>query len=113
MNITNPDPETKRIELQGECSVEFSSELSSQLLDGFKNYSHLELSLNQITEADLTIIQLLCSAHKSSQSGSKDIRIIDQVPDSVSNTMLRAGYFLCCQRCPVKTCFLREALSDE
>lgn len=113
MDSNTPNSETKRIELQGEYSVERSAELKSELLDGVHNCSHLELSLAQIKEVDLTFIQIICSLHRSCASQAKEIRLGDRIPECVSAAIQEAGFSLCCQKCPVKHCFLREAFSNE
>ncbi|MCM0081350.1 STAS domain-containing protein [Geomonas sp. Red32] len=38
----------------------------------------LQLNLNEVTEMDLTGLQLLCSAHHSALSAGKSFKIVDQ-----------------------------------
>ncbi len=80
------------LRLQGECTVEHSNELKAVLISEMKKSDKLILDLGEVTEVDISFLQLLCSAHISSVKMNKQFSLNRNQPQLLIKLVNDAGY---------------------
>lgn len=80
------------LELEGELTVSRADELRLALLRSFSCSDHIVLNLEKVTAVDLSCLQLLCSAHRTSLAVNKRITIASNRPEIFRRLIHAAGY---------------------
>ncbi|MDA8100922.1 MAG: STAS domain-containing protein [Nitrospiraceae bacterium] len=70
------------ISVSGAATVAEAASLKQVLLSAFQQAGEVELTFEAIGDADLTVLQLLCSAHRSAADHGKKLVVkgLDQEP---------------------------------
>lgn len=93
MNITIEKDGNKTILiLSGELTIESASELKNAFVQILENTDHVFLDLKNVTEIDLSGLQLLCSAHRTSLHLKKSLGLADGYPQALSRAVEESGY---------------------
>ena len=82
----------KVLNLKGELTIVNSSELRDILRDALSTSKNVELNLENITDVDLSFLQLLCSAHRTSLKSEKSFSIHGSYPEVLSEAARDAGF---------------------
>ena len=85
--MTEPRSAADRIELTGAQTIREIETTRQALLAKLVAKAPLEIDLGGVTEADISLIQLLLSAAKSSPT----IRLIQPYPEAVQQVLARSG----------------------
>lgn len=81
---TSTDPAgTIIVKIAGEMTVPFASEIRENLIAAFEKSAAITIDLSDVAEIDVSGLQLLCSAHKSSIEMGKDYRIVGREKDRI------------------------------
>jgi anti-anti-sigma factor len=93
--------------INGELTIEYASALKNALQQSLKNGEHVILDLSKVTEMDLSSLQLLCSAHKTSVNLKKTLELTHDNTDVFKQTVRRSGYmrYSGCTKETEKICF--------
>ena len=86
--ITEPEV----LNLEGELTISRSIEILSILKESIHKSNDIRISLRDITGIDLSILQLLCSAHRTSAAMGKTISLESPVPAVFRQTVRQAGF---------------------
>lgn len=78
--------------LAGELNINNSGQLRDALLSSLKSVDSLVLDVTETTEIDLTGLQLLCSAHRSSIVSNKKLTIKGYKGGIVQEVADEAGF---------------------
>ena len=71
------------LKLDGELSIEQAAELKTALINSIENSDNVIIDIEDITEIDLSCMQLLCSAHQTLINLNKHLDVIvASIPDS-------------------------------
>jgi anti-anti-sigma regulatory factor len=100
------------IVLGGELTIGHAQELKTSLKEAVDGYNSVVVQLGDITDIDLSCLQLLCSAHKSAIKQKKTFAFGEHVPDTFSQVFADAGFIrdTGCRSDPGETClWVREA----
>lgn len=83
----------KRADLlfDGEVTIQRVAELKTQLSEALAGTDCLTLNLKDVSRADLTFLQLLCSAHRTAQKAGKEM-CLAEIPDAVEKAVADAGF---------------------
>lgn len=76
----------------GSLTVQQAAEFKDTLTKALHEVDRLEINLNQVTEVDLTCLQLLCSAHKTCLKENKTLKISHQQTEALQKAVTDAGY---------------------
>jgi anti-anti-sigma factor len=88
------------LELEGELTIEVAEELKAILLQALQGTESLTIDLERVTAADLSCLQLLCSAYRS--CGRVDGQLILRAHDSeLFNQLLKDSGYCKTAKCPV------------
>lgn len=79
------------VSVTGPMTVVLARELKEGLLNAFGVGKEVELSLAGVTEVDLTGLQLLCSAHRTSLTKGVRFSVADEQPAALTETAQLAG----------------------
>jgi anti-anti-sigma factor len=80
------------LDLSGELNINCAQELKNALVQTLKNADHVVLNLADVTGMDLSCLQLLCSAHKTSAKSKKSFVMNAALPDALKDAVKRTGY---------------------
>ena len=84
--------ETRILSVSGEWTVEHASRLKGVLMDVLNSSDRVVLDLERITAADLSCLQLLCSAHRTSLNAGKNLSLSTMHPEAFKKAAREAGY---------------------
>jgi len=79
------------ITLEGDLSLANSSELQKELLEALKLQPVNEIIGNNITNVDISTIQLLIASRKYAETQSKELRINLELPENLTELLETTG----------------------
>jgi hypothetical protein len=85
--MTEPRSAADRIELSGAITIREIEAVRRDLLTKLESKTPLEVDLSGVTEADISLIQLMLAAEKSGAS----IRLAPSTPEAVQQVLARSG----------------------
>jgi ABC-type transporter Mla MlaB component len=115
MNIETPQPAPGyTLKLEGRCTIERVNAIRHMLVEALGDHDRIVVDLEDITEVDLSCLQLLCSAHRASLDRNKQLVLHENLPDAFKKVVQIAGYVrtLGCHKDPAKSCLWR-GVSDQ
>jgi anti-anti-sigma factor len=80
------------ITISGEMTIENAAALKDALIHSLKNVKHIVMDLDNITDMDLSCLQLLCSAHRTSAGAQKTLELKSGYPEVLKRAAREAGY---------------------
>jgi anti-anti-sigma factor len=78
--------------INGGLTIEYAAELKDALQESLKDGARVVLDLSNVTEMDLSSLQLLCSAHKTSVNLKKTLELMEDTGEVFKETVKKAGY---------------------
>jgi anti-anti-sigma factor len=79
--------------LAGELTIERAVELKEALSKSLDEVSQLVLNLEKTAKVDLSALQLLCSAHRTSIRLNKHLSLAGNLSEPFERTVEEAGFF--------------------
>lgn len=93
MNIDMESNEnTVVLRIGGEAVIDTAGELKEALLKSLARADDILIDIEKVTAADLSFLQLLCSAHKSCLKSDKKMRLGGIRPSVYHRIVKNAGY---------------------
>jgi anti-anti-sigma regulatory factor len=107
--------ETCILRLEGSWTIERAHELKSMLVAALADKDQVIIDVEGLMQADLSCLQLLCSAHRASLKVNKRLVLNDKPAEVFKKLVQEAGYerTLGCHRDPGKSCFWNGGWSGE
>ncbi len=81
-----------RLVLKGELTLENIRPLYEDMKDILEKANHLVVDVSEASDADLSFLQLLCSAHRTAMKTGKTLAFAEIIPDIVKKAMADNGY---------------------
>ena len=79
--------------VNGEVSIQNAMGFLAALDEWIEKSDTLELNLGGVAEADLTCLQLLCSAHRALMKMKKNLIVTgEELPEAISKVAREAGF---------------------
>lgn len=78
--------------LNGALTIGCAEELKATLMKSLERVEHLVLNLGTVEEVDLSCLQLLCSAHRTSTRLNKQMTIAGGRPEAFRRAVCAGGY---------------------
>jgi len=100
--------------ISGELTVQNASALQGIFIRSLESSSNLTINLIDITDMDLSFLQLLCSVHRTSADLKKNLTLSRPCPDIFKAVVKSAGYLRrtgCALDCD-KNCIWAEINKD-
>ncbi|MHC1744220.1 MAG: lipid asymmetry maintenance protein MlaB [Syntrophobacteraceae bacterium] len=103
---SQPAVRTAVLRLDGRCTIERADELKSMLLESLSRDDAIVIDLENLTEVDLSCLQLLCAAHRRSLRQNKQMQLGADRPVVFDRAVRTAGFArtLGCHKDPGGTC---------
>ena len=83
--------EIQVLEISGSLTAAWSADLKKELLEGLSEGSELQLVIRNVSEVDLSFIQVISAALKTAQNEDKEFTVKLPVPDPVTENVILAG----------------------
>ena len=80
------------LSIDGELTVQHAGELKAALLKSLDSVDHLILNIEKATEIDISCLQLLCSAHRTSVRLKKHLSVSGSCLGILRQITAIAGY---------------------
>lgn len=81
--------------LSGGLTIQRAQELKAALVEATGKAERIVLNLEQVSEVDLSAIQLLCAMHRHLQENGKKLTLSGKLPESFLAAVEIAGYKNC------------------
>lgn len=94
------------VRLRGNLTVEHAQELKHVLLDALQDSERIVIELEGITDVDLSFLQLLCSAHRTSMKLGRELTLFGDRSEIFKMAVSDAGFprILGCHEDPDRGC---------
>ena len=83
---------TKDVLLSGSLSLGSAAEIRNQLLIALDEADTVNIMLQDVEDIDLSLIQILCSAHRSAHARGKSFIMPESLPDMFTQVIEDAGF---------------------
>ena len=83
---------TKEVVLSGSLSLRSAAEIRNQLLIALDEADTVNILLQDVEDVDLSLIQILCSAHRSAHARGKSFVMPESLPDMFVQIVEDAGF---------------------
>ncbi len=81
-----------RLQLRGALTIRTIAKAHKKLASAFAGASEICIDLGGATDADLSLVQLLHSAHSAAQRDGKSMRMTQPLPDVLLRELRRGGF---------------------
>ena len=80
------------LKLKGELTLLCAEDLKKALVRALKKVEHLVIDMQQVTEIDISCIQLFCSAHRTFIGKNRQLVIADTVSEGIKGSIVNSGF---------------------
>lgn len=90
----------------GDLTVRRIAELKAQVQQALATATRVAIAIAPESECDLTILQLLCAAHRTASRQAKSLQLCGEIPEQFKMIMHLAGFsrHVGCARDPSGSC---------
>ena len=78
--------------VSGEVTIQNALAFRDALKEWIEKSDTLDLNLGGVDDADLTCLQLLCSAHRSMMNMKKTLTVMGELPEAIGKAAREAGF---------------------
>lgn len=98
--------ETLVLAVRGELTIPFAGEFREALVNAFDRAARVVVDVAGVSAVDITGLQLLCSAHRSSYARNKALRLAGEEAGAFADAVGLAGFerHVGCDRDAGKSC---------
>ena len=86
------EEELSTIRLEGEVGIASAADLKSHLIQALGCSKQVRVSLQSVTDLDVTAVQLLWAARREAKASSVAFAIDGPIPSMVLSSLLQAGF---------------------
>lgn len=76
----------------GDLTIRRIAELKAQVQQALATATQVDIAIAPESECDMTIFQLLCSAHRTASRQEKTLRLCGEIPEQFKKIMNLAGF---------------------
>lgn len=76
----------------GELTLKHADKIRAAFIKALIDADHVEIDLGKVIEADLSCLQMLCSAHRTSLKLNKRLNFVGNLPKHFREAADAAGY---------------------
>ena len=93
MNISQDKNGPKRVvKVSGSLTAANSVQLKKVMADNLRKGNQLELVFGEVTEMDISMIQILAAAVKTAETGDRVFTVRTPVPETVAKSLKLSGF---------------------
>ncbi len=78
--------------INGELTIQNAAALQGALIESLEGTEHLVLNFENVTEVDISCLQLLCSAHSTIIKLNRSFTINSSCPEAFKKAAVDSGY---------------------
>lgn len=78
--------------LSGEMDINMAEVLKKNIMNAIEQVEELKIDMENVTDIDLTFLQILCATHKTCSKAKKKISLAGKMSDSVLETFKKSGF---------------------
>ncbi|OHB26104.1 MAG: hypothetical protein A2X84_06665 [Desulfuromonadaceae bacterium GWC2_58_13] len=104
------DQRPAMLQVSGEATIQHIQQFKEALVEGLKAQPDLVIDCGQVTEADLSCLQLLCAAHR----GSPAIKLLPEPSSAIRDLIEPSGFARaeeCCNTADPRGCLWVRAVT--
>ncbi len=107
--------EDATVVISGEAKVPGATRIREALLEALRTGPGLQVVLENISTADVSLLQLLCAAHRSAAQGKKHMVIRGADREPVATLLRQAGFLrhIGCHDSTRRTCLWVDVLPEQ
>ncbi len=108
------DIPTGTLTLDGALTIQRAEELKSFFLKALNSESHVVVRFDDVTEIDLSCLQLFCSAHRSFEESKMILTLDEPLPEALKQEVTEAGLWrpVSCSQNPDRPCLWIETKKE-
>jgi ABC-type transporter Mla MlaB component len=80
------------LKFEGEVTVQQAEEIKDKLMQALGRVENIYVDISKVSEADLSLLQLMCSAHRTAVTMHKGFHISGPVPEYLRQLAEMAGF---------------------
>ncbi len=80
------------LQWSGDLTIRRIGELKEQVQHALAVASHISIAIGADAESDLTVLQLLCAAHRTAVRQDKTLQLCGEIPEQFKMIMNLAGF---------------------
>jgi anti-anti-sigma regulatory factor len=84
--------ENNAVKFKGDLTIEHAAELQAFLLESLNQRDRLHLVFENVTEVDISFLQLLCSAHRTAVKTNKTLILDGHRPEPLRLAVVDGGF---------------------
>ena len=92
MELKLEESNAKALRFEGSLTIERAAELKMFLMESLNRMDRLHLVFENVTEVDISFLQLLCSVHRTAVKEKKNLTLDGHRPESLRLSVLEAGF---------------------
>lgn len=81
-----------KIVLEGELSIMYLQDLKDQFFRVLDEYDFVEIEVNKVTSIDISVLQLLCAAHRYACSKDKTLVLNKEISEDFKKAIVAGGF---------------------
>jgi len=94
MQVTESGTRRAVVKISGRATIDHAHEMWEKLCQAFAQADEVALALDEVSEADLSLAQLVVASRKSEQSSGKPLALVGRPPESFLGVLAEAGVVL-------------------
>lgn len=80
------------LQWSGDLTIRRIAELKGQVEEALATASHIYIEIGADAESDMTVLQLLCAAHRTAARQEKSLQLCGEIPEQFKMVMNLAGF---------------------
>ncbi|MBE0504724.1 MAG: STAS domain-containing protein [Desulfuromonadales bacterium] len=80
------------LQWSGDLTIRRIAELKGQIEEALATATHISIEIGADAESDMTVLQLLCAAHRTAARQEKSLQLCGKIPEQFRSVMNLAGF---------------------
>ncbi len=100
--------------IEGDFVVQHAGEFKEKVQNGLKRYERINLNFRNVERIDLSHLQLICSAYRTSAKLKRKFHI-KEIPNIIDEALINTGLTNCgiCETQKIGKCIFKQWREDE
>ncbi|HEY4163860.1 MAG TPA: STAS domain-containing protein [Dongiaceae bacterium] len=90
--MTEARTEAHRLQISGAITIRDIDDVREKVLAGLGQSDRLEIDCSDVSETDISLIQLLLAAEISAAKSGKSIAVLRPYPEAIQQALTRGGF---------------------
>ncbi len=113
MSASQEEPSGGKISLDGVRTIRTTEQSHSLLREAFRTASPISVDCSKVTEADLSLVQMLLSARKTAAAYGKGLTLAQPADGALGGILARGGFLTAESPACERAFWLKSEVADE